>query len=56
MTGNNELKLNEATMIEIVQEWLDSRFKEGLRKQFVRAVSQDRANNVFWIRIESEGE
>jgi hypothetical protein len=57
MTGNNELKINEATMIELVQEWFDSRIKEGMmRKQFVRSVKQDMTNMVFTIRIESEGE
>lgn len=29
MKGNNELKLNEATMIEVVQEWLDRQLPAG---------------------------
>jgi hypothetical protein len=27
MKGNNELRLNEATMIEAMQLWMDSQFK-----------------------------
>lgn len=27
MKGNNELRLNEATMIEALQLWLDAQFK-----------------------------
>ncbi len=55
MTGNNELRLNLATMIEIVQEWLDSRTKD-LRKQYVRSISERSIENCFVIKIESEGE
>lgn len=29
MKGNNELKLNEATMMEVVQEWLDRQLPAG---------------------------
>lgn len=29
MKGNNELKLNEATMMEVVQEWLDRQLPGG---------------------------
>lgn len=29
MKGNNELKLNEATMIEVVQEWIDRQLPGG---------------------------
>lgn len=31
MTGNNELRLNKATMIRAVQEWIDRTFTEGNR-------------------------
>jgi len=63
MKGSNELQLNEATMVEIIQEWWDSRTKD-LRKQYVRSVKYDyppsggggAIGGVFVVSLESEGE
>lgn len=29
MKGNNELRLNQATMIEVVQQWIDENMPKG---------------------------
>jgi len=41
MTGNNTLILNTACLIEAVQMWLDSKFKEGESPK-VMTVDKDR--------------
>lgn len=56
MTGNNQLQFNQATMIEIIQEWFNSR-TIGLRKQYVKSVHEcNNADDGFVIKIESESE
>jgi hypothetical protein len=53
MIGCNELKLNEATMIQIVQEWLDRQMPGGAPK--VKGVSGGMRNSEdqFTVRTES---
>lgn len=41
MQGNNELRLNQATMIEAVQKWVDESVP-GQRVQSVKADSESR--------------
>jgi hypothetical protein len=54
MTGKNELVLNEATMCEIVQHWLDSRMlaSAGPRVTQVRAKG-DPHPAQFEVTLES---
>ena len=57
MRGNNELHVNEATMIEALQEWLDNRVlvsRRGTSK--VTSVHEDPRNSyggrIFIIKTE----
>ena len=58
MKGNNELRINEATMMEAVQLWLDSKFKEN--PPTVKAVEQSSDpggySKVFQVKLSSEKE
>lgn len=49
MRGNNTLRLNEATMREAVQEYLDRRTRGT--KQTVESVSQQGTTSTFEVRI-----
>jgi len=48
MKGNNTLHINEATLIEAFQEYLDKRYNPPVT---VAGVRQDPANNTFVVRI-----
>ena len=46
MQGSNELRLNKATMAQIVQEWIDREIKS---KPIVTAVSYHGSENAFIV-------
>ncbi len=52
MKGNNELNLNEATMIEVVQYWLNAQMHAGKAPEVYR-VQPDRSGsfNCFIIYV-----
>ena len=52
MKGNNTLNLNEATMIEAVQLYLDSKMIPG-QSPTVSSVtmSRDGGSNIFTVRV-----
>lgn len=52
MKGNNELVLNQATMIEAVQYWLDSRMVQPVPKVtgVVRDATKERARCANVLR------
>ena len=49
MKGTNEFRLNEATMIEIVQGWLDATIKGAVPK--VESVKHLHTEHSFVIRM-----
>lgn len=51
MKGNNELRINHATMIEAVQLWVDSKFKEPLRVENVEQLSSTNYCREFSVKI-----
>lgn len=53
MRGSNTLKLNEATLIEAMQEYLDRRTVGT--KQVVESVTQYGTSDVFDVKI-NEGD
>lgn len=56
MKGNNELVLNQATMIEAVQYWLDSRMVQPVPK--VTGVVRDASNGsgVFSVTLDADAD
>ena len=55
MKGNNELRLNEATMIEALQLWLDSKFaKDAPRVTSVEAINSGAYCKEFSIKVTDE--
>lgn len=55
MKGNNELRLNEATMIEALQLWLDSKFtKDAPRVTSVEAIHSGTYCKEFSIKVTDE--
>jgi len=50
MEGNNELRLNHATMTRIVQEWADREFAS---KPKIKDVSYNASNSTFRVRVEN---
>lgn len=46
MQGSNELRLNKATMTQIIQEWIDREIKS---KPTVTAVSYHAGENTFIV-------
>lgn len=59
LRGSNVLYLNEATMIDIVQEWLDEKFLEASndlpRVTSVKQVSEAEHLDMFRIELSGEG-
>ena len=53
MKGSNTLELNEATMIEAVQFWLNSQFVEG-KAPVVKSVTGGTGtyDNMFKVSVE----
>ena len=56
MKGNNELNLNEATMIEAVQFWLNAQFLEG-KAPTVKSIKGGTStyDNTFKVSVEESG-
>lgn len=52
MIGTNSLHLNEATMIEAAQEWLDKRMLN--EKQKITSIKVDRINSSQTFEISME--
>jgi len=57
MTGNNTLELNQATIVEAVQMYLDSRFKEGCSPKVMKVATKStntyNQDTVFVFDVES---
>lgn len=52
MKGNNELRLNEATMIEALQLWLDSKFvKAAPRVTGIEEISTGTYCKEFKVKV-----
>lgn len=58
MKGNNEFRFNEATMVEIVQQWMNTAFTNAPHVSGVEAVSgSSYGPKEFVIKVtDSEGE
>jgi hypothetical protein len=54
MKGNNELHLNEATMIEIVQMWIDKELLPGASNKVTSICQRD--HGVFIVGVKGEEE
>lgn len=53
LKGNNTLSLNQATMVEVVQQWVNSQFKEaGKLKVTGVKETHDGGARVFEISVE----
>ena len=55
MKGSNELRLNEATIIEALQMWLDKKMPDGL--QMVKSVSlsaESYGTKTFSVLVEEK--
>lgn len=55
LRGNNEMTLNTATMIEALQLWIDSKFKEGAAPKVISVVQLGSPACDFKIGLESPG-
>ena len=55
MKGNNSFTLNESTMIEIVQQYLDREFVQD-RAPKVTSVSFKNTNATFLVKVEERDE
>lgn len=51
MKGNNELRLNHATMIEALQFWVDSKFIGPLRVESVEQLSSTNYCREFSVKV-----
>ena len=56
MTGNNEIKINEATMIEAVQLWLNDQFKSPPKVTSVEQVQAGSYSKEFTIKVSAPTE
>ena len=56
MTGNNEIKINEATMIEAVQLWLNDQFKSPPKVTSVEQVQACSYSKEFTIKVSAPTE
>jgi len=55
MKGNNELRLNEATMIEALQMWIDAQFtKNPPRVASVEELSSTNYCKEFSVKVTDE--
>ncbi|HSC56994.1 MAG TPA: hypothetical protein VLC51_07300 [Nitrospira sp.] len=55
MTGRNSIEFNEATMIEIVQYWLDNKFlNKDERSPTVMSVAWDASSGMFPVQLETK--
>ena len=52
MKGNNELRWNEATIIEAVQEYLDKRYTPKVRVVAVAIDGTSYQASVFVVKVE----
>lgn len=55
MNGNNEIHLNQATMMEAAQMYFDSTFREG-KSPKVGSIKMERASEIFVVKVSSPGE
>jgi hypothetical protein len=53
MKGTNELFLNQATMVEAVQDWVSINFAEG-REPVVKSVKLAMNKDTFIVELEGE--
>ena len=54
MKGHNSLELNEATMIEAIQYWLNAQFRDGKAPVVKGVKSQNGMIPSFTISVEEE--
>lgn len=55
MKGNNELRLNQATMIEALQLWVDSQFaKDAPRVVSIEELSSTNYCKEFSVKVTDE--
>lgn len=53
LKGNNTLTLNQATMVEVVQQWVGTQFKEAGRMKVTEVKeTHDGGSRVFEISVE----
>lgn len=52
MIGNNEFNLNQATIIEALQEYLDKRYTPKVKVICVKATTVNGYSDNFEIKIE----
>lgn len=50
ITGNNEIVLNQASMLKAIQLWLDHQFKSGCAPRALHV--EEISNGTFKIRVE----
>lgn len=55
MKGNNEFRFNEATMIEIVQQWMNTAFTSAPIVSSVEAASGGYGAHEFVIKVKEPG-
>jgi hypothetical protein len=51
--GNNTMELNEATIIEAVQQYLDRELTKAVKVISVRDAGGQRHGTVFTVKVES---
>lgn len=57
MKGKNEMLLNEATMIQITQQWLDRQLTAGVPTvTAVKPDSSDKYCTVFKVLLDSDAD
>lgn len=56
MKGNNELILNEATMIEAVQFWLDSKMVARAPKVTGISAKNEGYNQTFAVSLDADAD
>jgi hypothetical protein len=56
MIGHNSFRLNEATMIEAVQEWLDKRMPGEKQRVVAIEVEHSSSCKTFEINLETKKE
>lgn len=53
MKGTNEIKMNLSTVLEAMQLWLDSKFKNPPQ---ARAFEEESGSDLFVLMVEGEAE
>ncbi len=52
MIGNNEIKINQATMIEAIQEYFDKRYTSKIKITKVTGSTINNYSETFSIEVE----